>query len=197
VIGALQGLYDLLPSTKDTVSGRASRTRWKAGLVIAGVVFIVGGRESTWFAIPALVLIASAAVLPLSAQGKRQGLLSLRRMRAKEVHTPSPAKLVHDGRRLELWEEDTKLRHVLTDRAFTWTAWRDPRDASTAWWSVRPAHGKKKRDVIWIAVDGAPDSPHSAEELPHEDVVDAARVTHPEWSELRDRLQALAAAASG
>ncbi|MEM1347033.1 MAG: hypothetical protein AAGI01_00655 [Myxococcota bacterium] len=194
----LLGIHALLPSTKDTVSGRASRTRWKAGLVLAGVVFLIGGRESTWFALPALLLLASAAALPLTDQGKRKGAARLRRARTREVRKPHTAQLVHDGRRLELWQGDTKLRHVRTDRAFEWSPWRDERDASVAWWSVRPQGSEKKRDVIWIAVEGgASTTPEDTPALPRDDVVDPAHVTDDVWRPIHERLQARSATDEG
>lgn len=164
VLRALHSFLKMLPVVQDTQRGRATRRQIKAGLVITGLVFLLGGGEFVVLIPVGLTLMASGIWLPLWELDRRTALTRLKARAVGVREVSVPGRLVHDGRRLELWRQGKKLRRVLTDRAFRLEAFRGEGGAMV--WCVRSAKGEAKRDAIWVSFEGEGDG----------EVADPARV---------------------
>lgn len=152
VLRAVHSFIKTLPVVQDTQRGRSARRNIKTGLIIVGLVFLLGGGEFPLLIPLGIVLMASAIWLPLWELERRTLLTRLKQRSVGVREVEVPGRLVHDGRRLELWREGKKQRRVLTDRAFRLETFEGADGASL--WCVRPAKGEAKREAIWMRLSG-------------------------------------------
>lgn len=153
----LAGLVGVLPTARDTVSGRKRSRAIKIALIALGLFVLLAGRDH-WYVV-ALGVAGMAAAIPLPLGELAQRSLVRRLGRAAyttRTHTRAVT-LTHDGRRLLLDDDDSgRIRRVLTNRPFGLERLGRGQDT---WLAVRPGDSAKKRDAIWICVEGDPPPP--------------------------------------
>lgn len=152
VLRAVHSFVKLLPIVQDTQRGRDARRNIKAGLVVTGLVFLLGGGEFPFLIPVGILLMASAIWLPLWELDRRTALTRLKQRSIGTREVEVAGRLVHDGRRLELWRDGEKQRRVLTDRAFRLETYRS--EGGQELWCVRPGKGEAKREAIWMQFSG-------------------------------------------
>ncbi|RAL22386.1 hypothetical protein DL240_11085 [Lujinxingia litoralis] len=144
---ALDYLWGYLPAYRNTRSGRQRARQGKVMLVVVGVGTMIFGGSAALIALGALVAFV-ALVAPVRELKKRSVHNRLRTLAAdRKRPVRRPGKVVFDGRRLELHDEQTMLRRVLVDRPGRELVFRVRDDKMCA--GLRPRSGNK-RQAIWI-----------------------------------------------
>lgn len=146
--GAIASLLGALPSYKDSARGRKGAKQLRIILVVVGFFVMLAARHVWPMIILGIVLMASAIVVPMDAVRQRSLVSRWQKKRAFNRATTRPAKLVHDGRRLMLFDGEEQDRRVLTSRPFRLTRFAGS-DADT-WVELAPKKSKKKREAIWL-----------------------------------------------
>ncbi len=158
VYGAIASFVRMMPSFRDTRSGRRKSKQTKVVLGGLGLFIILAGHNTPLIIVCGVVLMAAAVPLPLPEGQRRSIIHRLRGMRTRDIEVRRSGRLVHDGRRLLLYDDGERDRRVLTNRPFRLQTFADTEGRGT-YIEVAPADAKKKRESIWILVeDQAPDA---------------------------------------
>lgn len=159
---ALASIIATFPSYKDSRSGRKNAKQLKIIFVVIGLITLLAGREVWPVIVCGVILMSLATFLPVENLQKRTLVNRLRRAQTMEHEVRRPARLVHDGRRLILYDGDQRDRRVLTNRAFFLGHFRGEDDAH--WVQISPKGSGKKREAIWVRLDGS-QAPADAQKL--------------------------------
>lgn len=117
-------------------------------LLIVGLLFVLASERNIAIIILGFFTMASAAILPLPHARRNAWLNALKARQTRQRAVDSPAKLVHDGRRLELWLDDKLDRRVLTNRPFVI---KTTQHDGLSFVGVMPPKSNK-REAIWFAL---------------------------------------------
>ena len=171
---ALHGALTRLPEFKPDAQGQRRARSMRAALFGLGLLFLLASERHPLKLTLALSLMGAAAALPLPAARKRAWLKALTQRQHQTVAHKRAARLVHDGRRLELHLPEQPMRRVLTHQRFELDelearGWR--------WMRIGPsrsgAKGKSpEREAIWMRWPDSPGADSSADEaLVHEPLI--------------------------
>jgi len=159
---SLASLVATFPSYKDSRSGRKGAKQLKVVFVVIGLITLLAGREAWPVVVCGVILMSLAIFLPIENLKKRTLVNRLRRAQTETHEVRRAAKLVHDGRRLILYDGDSRDRRVLTNRPFVLRHFAGADGAH--WIQVAPKGSKKKAEAIWLHLEGEA-APEDAQKL--------------------------------
>ena len=150
LLSPVQTFVALLPSYKDTRAGREASRQIKIFVFVVAAAAMIFGGSLPWIIIGALAMLLSLAIpLPEGVKRSLQSRLkALRSDHTRQIETAG--RLVVDGRRLVLQEDDTNLRRVLIDRNEHRVVAGDFRGAAALKVSPKSA---RKADSIWVVCE--------------------------------------------
>ena len=185
VYKALASIVATFPSYKDTRSGRKNAKQLKVIFVVIGLITLLAGREVWPVIVCGVILMSLATFLPIENLQKRTLVNRLRRAQTTSHEVRRPAKLVHDGRRLILYDGEQRERRVLTNRPFFLGHFVG--EDATHWVQVSPKGSNKKKEAIWLRLDGG-SAPDDAGKLKEWRVDTPAYTSHTAAHELLELL---------
>lgn len=147
----LESLLGFLPSHRDSRKGRRQAQQVRAVLVVLGILLMaLGGAEAAGWIVVGVALAGSAFVIPIPELKKRSWRTALQRRQqsgSKEIWVP--ARVSYDGRRLEVHQENQKVRQLLVDRKsheITYGAFRNGLMVALG----PKGSAKKKTVALWV-----------------------------------------------
>lgn len=147
----LDYLWGYMPAYRDSRSGRQRARQAKLVLVVLGVLTMIFGGSVGPIVLGAFLAIF-ALVAPVRELKKRSVHNKLRGLAADRKRSVCrPGKIVFDGRRLELHDQEAMLRRVLVDKPGRELVFRVHGELMCA--GLRP-RAAKKRESIWVCAPG-------------------------------------------
>ena len=170
-------LVSMVPTYRETRSGRASARHLKIVLGLIGGVLVLASSEFLPLIVLGLLIAALAAIVPIGELRKRSILSALKQRSVYTETKERPGSLLHDGRRLILHDGDERVRRVLTNRAFRLEERRTEEGGRCL--VAAPQESRKKRDAIVMLFEGEralPDAlPMTSEQMDEPAWVDSER----------------------